>query len=143
MSRSIAPSDSRAEAPRGAGEAVLVVEDDAAVRQLVLEVLRELGYVAIEAAESHAAMLLLTSGRPLDLMITDVGLPGLDGRELAEIARTYHPDLKILFITGYAHDAAIRHEFLGEGMEMVTKPFAVDALAVKIRDMIGGGVAND
>ena len=81
-------------------------------------------------------MLMLTSGRPLDLMITDVGLPGLDGRELAEIARSYHPDLKILFITGYAHDATIRHEFLGEGMEMVTKPFAVDALAVKIREMI-------
>jgi DNA-binding response OmpR family regulator len=67
-----------------------------------------------------------------------VGLPGLNGRQLADIARQHRPELKILFVTGYAELATSRHEFLGRGMEMVTKPFAVDALALKVREILGG-----
>ncbi|WP_284943691.1 PAS domain-containing hybrid sensor histidine kinase/response regulator [Acidisoma cladoniae] len=122
--------------PKGSGETVLVVEDDPSVRLLVSEVLRELGYTSLEAADGQAALPVLTSNARLDLMVTDVGLPGLNGRQLAEIARQHRPKLKILFVTGYAEHALERGTFLGEGMEMVTKPFALDALASKIRDMI-------
>ncbi len=80
---------------------------------------------------------MLTSNTPLDLLITDVGLPGLNGRQLAEIARQHRPDLKILFVTGYAEHATGHAPFLAPGMEMVTKPFALDALALKIREMLG------
>ena len=73
---------------------------------------------------------------PLDLLITDVGLPGLNGRQIAEIARQHRPDLKILFVTGYAEHAAGHAPFLARGMEMVTEPFALDALALKIREML-------
>jgi PAS domain S-box-containing protein len=125
------------EAPLGAGETVMVVEDDASVRLIVLEVLEELGYAAIEAVDARVAIPILESDRRIDLLVSDVGLPGLNGRQLAEIARQARPDLAILFITGYAQHAAVRGGFLAEGMEMMTKPFAVDALAGKIREMLG------
>jgi len=124
------------EAPRGDGERVLVVEDDAQVRLLVMEVLRELGYQATEAHDGDAALPILRSDAKIDLLITDVGLPGINGRQLAEIARQYRPGLRVLFVTGYAENAAQRSQFLDEGMEMVAKPFAVDELARKIRAMV-------
>jgi PAS domain S-box-containing protein len=120
-----------------AGETVLLVEDDVSVRLLISEVLRELGYAALEAPNGQAALPLLASGQRLDLMITDVGLPGLNGRQLADIARTHRPDLKILFVTAYAEHATTRRSFLGTGMDMVTKPFVPNDLARKIREMIG------
>jgi PAS domain S-box-containing protein len=123
---------------RGAGETVLVVEDDLTVRLLILEVLRELGYAALEAADSLEALPLLDSGRVIDLLITDVGLPGMNGRQLAEIARQNRPTLPVLFVTGYAANASVRGDFLGPGMDMVAKPFAMDQLATKIRDMLNG-----
>ena len=125
-----------ADAPRGSGETVLVVEDDATVRLLVTEVLEDLGYRYLEAADARTALPLLQSERPIDLLVTDVGLPHMNGRQLAEVARQHRPDLKVLFITGYAENAAVRGGFLGPGMEMMTKPFALDALAAKIRDLI-------
>ena len=125
------------DAATGAGETVLVVEDDSAVRLIISDVLRELGYACIEASDGQAALPMLTSNTPLDLLITDVGLPGLNGRQLAEIARQHRPDLKILFVTGYAEHATGHAPFLAPGMEMVTKPFALDALALKIREMLG------
>ena len=128
----------RAALPQGEGETVLVVEDDAAVRLLIAEVLRELGYACIEASDGQAAAPMLTSNARLDLMVTDVGLPGLNGRQLAEIARQHRPDLKILFVTGYAEHLADFDTLLGPGMAMVTKPFALDTLAGKIREMIRG-----
>ena len=124
-------------APKGDGETVLVVEDDPSVRLIVLEVLEELGYEAIEAVDAQAALPVLQSNRRIDLLVTDVGLPGMNGRQLAEVARQSRPDLRVLFITGYAQNAAVRSGFLAKGMEMVTKPFAVDALATKIRDILG------
>ncbi|WP_108398653.1 PAS domain-containing hybrid sensor histidine kinase/response regulator [Devosia submarina] len=124
--------------PLGQGETVLIVEDDAAVRLLVVDVLEELGYVALEAADSDAALPILQSDARLDLLISDVGLPGLNGRQLADIARQTRPQLRVLFITGYAAMAASRSDFLGVGMDMITKPFAMDELATKIRSMLVG-----
>ena len=127
------------EMPQGDGETVLLVEDEPSVRLLLAEVLRELGYASIEAADAETALPLLTSGIRLDLMITDVGLPGLSGRQLADIAREHRPALKVLFVTGYAEHAAKRADFLAPGMEMVTKPFSLEAVAVTIRGMIESG----
>jgi PAS domain S-box-containing protein len=120
-----------------AGETVLLVEDDASVRLLISEMLRELGYTVLEAPNGQMAVPLLSSDARLDLLITDVGLPGLGGRQLAEITREHRPDLKILFVTAYAEHAITRRSFLGPGMDMVTKPFVPDHLALKIREMIG------
>ncbi len=130
------PSTVYRETPKGTGETVLLVEDDASVRMLISEILRELGYASLEAADGRAAIPMLASDARLDLMITDVGLPGLNGRQLAEIAREHRPHLKILFVTAYAERATERQAFLAPGMEMVTKPFVPEMLALKIRDMI-------
>ncbi|SFW77890.1 response regulator [Pseudomonas sp. NFACC10-1] len=118
------------------GETVLIVEDDPAVRALVSEVLGELGYTFIEAGEAADAVPILESGRRIDLLISDVGLPGMNGRQLAEIARQLRPELKVLFITGYAEHAAVRGGFLDTGMQLITKPFAFDHLTSKVREMI-------
>ena len=120
------------------GETVLVVEDEPAVRVLVLETLRELGYTALEAADGPAGLRVLQSDVQIDLLVTDVGLPGLNGRQLADAARELRPELKVLFVTGYAHNAAIGNGLLDPGMEMITKPFALDALADKVRAMLDG-----
>ncbi|WP_158635400.1 PAS domain S-box protein [Pseudomonas duriflava] len=119
-----------------AGQTVLVVEDEAAVRMIVLEVLNELGYTALEAGDAEQALPIIQSERRIDLLVSDVGLPGMNGRQLAEQARQLRPDLKVLFITGYAKNAETRKEFLGPNMDLLTKPFDIDALAVKIHDMI-------
>jgi CheY-like chemotaxis protein len=122
--------------PRANGECVLVVEDDVAVRMLIVDILGSLGYAVLEAGDAGAAIPILEDGARIDLLISDVGLPGMDGRQLAEVARRHRPGLKILFVTGYAEKAAVRGDFLGEGMEMITKPFALDVLAARIRTMV-------
>jgi PAS domain S-box-containing protein len=122
---------------KGSGETVLIVEDDASVRLIISDVLRELDYSCIEVGDGQAALPIVTSNTSLDLLITDVGLPGLNGRQLAEMARQHRPDLKILFVTGYAEHTTGNAPLLGPGMEMVTKPFTLDALALKIREMLG------
>ena len=118
------------------GETVLVVEDETSVRELVVDVLNDLGYRALEAPDGPASLQVLRSPERIDLLITDVGLPGMNGRQVADAAREHRPGLKVLFITGYAENAAMANGFLAPGMEMVTKPFAIDALATRIRDMI-------
>jgi len=123
--------------PRGAGETVLVVEDVAAVRMLIVEALGELGYRVIEAAGGSEALPILASARSIDLLVSDVGLPGLNGRQIAEYARERRPRLKVLFVTGYTEDAAIRSGTLGPGMAVITKPFAIAALAEKIWALMG------
>ncbi|WP_417791928.1 PAS domain-containing protein [Stutzerimonas xanthomarina] len=117
------------------GEAVLVVEDDPAVRLLVLDVLTMLGYRTLEAAEGNAAVNILQSSERIDLLVSDVGLPGMNGRQLADIAREHRPGLRVLFMTGYA-EQAISSGFLDAGMDMISKPFAIDDLATRIRDML-------
>ncbi|QJI29248.1 response regulator [Pseudomonas sp. ADAK18] len=119
-----------------AGETVLIVEDDPAVRVLVSQVLSELGYAFVEAGDANSAMPIIESGQRIDLMISDVGLPGMNGRQLAEIGRQIRPDLKVLFITGYAEHAAVRGGFLDPGMQLITKPFTFDLLTAKVREMI-------
>ena len=128
------------EAPRaGTGETVLIVDDEATIRMLVTEVLEELGYVALEAADGGAGLKLLQSDLRIDLLVTDVGLPGgMNGRQLADAARLGRPGLKVLFITGYAENAVIGNGLLEPGMQVLTKPFAMEALATRIKDMIDG-----
>lgn len=118
------------------GETVLIVEDDPAVRVLVSTVLSELGYAVVEAGNADSAVPILDSTQRIDLLISDVGLPGTNGRQLAEIGRQYRPDLKVLFITGYAEHAGVRGGFLDPGMQMITKPFTFDLLTAKVREMI-------
>jgi signal transduction histidine kinase/DNA-binding response OmpR family regulator len=120
------------------GETILIVEDDPAVRALVTQVLGELGYAWLEAGDAVGAVPILESTQRIDLMISDVGLPGMNGRQLADIGRQMRPDLKVLFITGYAENASVRAGFLDTGMQMITKPFAFDQLTAKVREMIEG-----
>ncbi|NKE47760.1 PAS domain S-box protein [Roseomonas frigidaquae] len=126
----------------GTGETVLVVEDDPSVRLVVLQVLGELGYDAIETEGGKEAVPILQSRRRIDLLVTDVGLPGLNGRQIAEIAREHRPDLPVLFMTGYAKDASEQSQFLMEGMEIIKKPFSVDDFGQRI-DFILRGSARD
>ncbi|MNB58388.1 Blue-light-activated protein [compost metagenome] len=118
------------------GETVLIVEDDPAVRVLVCAVLGELGYAFVEAWDADSAVPILNSTQRIDLLISDVGLPGMNGRQLAEVGRQYRPGLKVLFITGYAEHAGVRGGFLDSGMQMITKPFTFDLLTAKVREMI-------
>jgi len=121
----------------GEGEVVLVIDDEPTVRMLVAEVLAELGYAVIEAPDGPAGLKVLDSNARIDLLITDVGLPGgMNGRQVADAARVGRPDLKVLFITGYAENAVIGKGRLAEGMYVVTKPFQMDMLAHRIREII-------
>lgn len=119
-----------------AEETVLVVEDESIVRQLIVELLSELGYRTLEATDGLEGLKILKSDRRIDLLITDIGLPGLNGRQMAEGARAARPDLKVLFMTGYAENAALATGFLDPGMEMITKPFAMEALGRRIAEML-------
>jgi PAS domain S-box-containing protein len=119
-------------------EVVLVVEDDDVVRLLVVEVLNELGYRALEAADGATGLRILQSSQRIDLLVTDVGLPDVNGRQLADGGRTKRPGLKVLFMTGYAEKAA-GNAFLETGMEIISKPFSLDVLAEKIGEMIEAG----
>ncbi|MBE7185723.1 MAG: PAS domain S-box protein [Methylobacterium mesophilicum] len=119
------------------GETVLIVDDEPTVRLLASEVLGDLGYAVIEAADSIAGLKLLRSDARIDLLVTDVGLPGgMNGRQMADAGRVVRPGLKTLFITGYAENAALGDGHLEPRMQVLTKPFAVEALAARIRDLM-------
>ncbi|OSN24794.1 Blue-light-activated protein [Pseudomonas syringae pv. actinidiae] len=119
------------------GETVLVVEDEPTVRLLVTDVLEDLGYIAVEAADSAGGLRVLQSNARIDLLISDVGLPGgLNGRQMADAARVARPDLKVLFITGYAENALLEQNQLEPGMSVMTKPFAVDTLVARIKELL-------
>lgn len=121
----------------GHGETVLVIDDERSVRSLVAEVLREHGYATLEAGDGPSGLRILDSEHRIDLLVTDVGLPGgLNGRQVADAARMRRPDLKVLFITGYAENAAVGNGLLEPGMEVMTKPFAMTDLAAKVASMI-------
>jgi CheY-like chemotaxis protein len=128
----------RGEVPRSdRGEAVLVVDDEPAVRMLVTEILEDLGYAAMEAGDGPEALAFLHSNTRIDLLITDVGLPGgMNGRQVADAARAARPELPVLFITGFAENAVVGDGPLEAGMELVTKPFSMEALGSRIREMI-------
>jgi CheY-like chemotaxis protein len=119
-------------------ETVLVIEDEPVVRGLVLEVLTDLGYRTLEAGDGPEGLAILRSTARIDLMITDVGLPGgLNGRQVADAARVHRPSLKVLMMTGYAENAALAKGVLEPGMSMITKPFAMEVLASRVRSILG------
>lgn len=123
----------------GHGETVLVIDDETTVRMLVAEVLGDAGYHVIEAPDGPSGLEILRSDVRIDLLISDVGLPGgMNGRQVADAARETRPDLKVLFITGYAENAAVGNGLLAPGMEVLTKPFVMADLALKVHDMIEG-----
>ncbi len=136
-SQSDAPASETA-APRAeCGETVLVVDDEPTVRMLVAEVLQESGYAPIEAIDGPAALQILRGNRRIDLLLTDVGLPGgMNGRQLADAARTMRAGLKVLFITGYAETAVVAQDYLEHGMHVLTKPFTMNELAARIRGIM-------
>jgi CheY-like chemotaxis protein len=103
---------------------------------LVTETLVDLGYATLEAADGLSALKLLSADRHIDLLVTDVGLPGMNGRQLADAARATRPGLQVLFITGYAENAVLNHGHLEPGMHVVTKPFAMEVLASRIKDLV-------
>ena len=120
----------------GSGQTVLVVEDEPLVRLLIIDVLDELGYKALEASDGPSGLRILQSPQRVDLLITDIGLPGLNGRQVADAARVVRPDLKVLFMTGYAENAVAAQGILASGMQIITKPFAMDVLAKRIRELM-------
>jgi CheY-like chemotaxis protein len=122
-----------------AGETVLVVDDEPSVRMLITDVLEELGYTVIEATDSVAGLRLLQSNVRIDLLVSDVGLPGgMNGRQMADAARQTRPGLKVLFITGYAENSVISNGHLEPGMQVMTKPFALEVFAARVRQMVDG-----
>jgi CheY-like chemotaxis protein len=124
----------------GAGETVLVVDDEATVRMMIADVLRDMGYRVIEAADSVEGMAVLRSDERIDLLVTDVGLPGgMNGRQLAEAARELRHELNVMFVTGYAENAVLNSGHLSPGMQLLTKPFTVDALVTGIQAAMGAG----
>jgi CheY-like chemotaxis protein len=123
--------------PSGHSETVLVVDDEPTVRMLITEILGELGYVAIEAADSVSGLKLLQSDARIDLLVTDVGLPGgMNGRQMADAARVTRPELKVLFITGYAENSLLGNGRLAPGMAVMTKPFPIETMAARIKQII-------
>ena len=124
----------------GHGETVLVIDDEASVRSLVVDVLTDGGYHVIEAPDGPSGLKVLQSDLRIDLLITDVGLPGgMNGRQVADAGRVGRPKLKILFITGYAENAVIGNGLLEHDMHVITKPFGIEAIASKVREMIDEG----
>ena len=121
------------------GETVLVIDDEEPIRMLISEVLQEAGYRILEAGDGPTGLRILQSEARIDLLISDVGLPGgFNGRQVADAARQTRPDLKVLFITGYAENAAIGNGQLEPGMQVITKPFQMTALAQRVRAIIEG-----
>ncbi|WP_237482803.1 PAS domain-containing protein [Lichenibacterium dinghuense] len=120
------------------GETVLIIDDEPTIRMLVSDVLAELGYASLEAGDGASGLAMLRSTGRIDLLVTDVGLPGgMNGRQVADAARALRPGLKVLFITGYAESAAVGGTDLEAGMGVLTKPFAMDELANRIRALLG------
>lgn len=122
---------------------VLIVDDEPTVRMLVVDIVEEMGYIAIEAEDSVSGLKILQSAEKIDLLITDVGLPGgMNGRQMADAARVTRTNLSVLFITGYAENAVVGHGHLDPGMEILTKPFSMETLAVRIRSLIEARAKN-
>jgi signal transduction histidine kinase/DNA-binding response OmpR family regulator len=121
----------------GYGETILVVDDEPTVRLLIVDVLQDAGYRILEASDGPGGLKILQSDTRIDLLLTDVGLPGgMNGRQVADAGRVLRPNLKVLFITGYAENAVIGNGQLEPGMQVITKPFAIDALTNRVRDAI-------
>jgi PAS domain S-box-containing protein len=134
--RSVEPQQPSAVAAQGAGEHVLIVEDTDSVRMFVNEVLTDAGYRCTQAADVATALAYLENDPTIDLLLTDVGMPEMNGREVAQRGRGWRPELPVLFMTGYAENALNRQDFLGERMDMILKPFQLVEFLLKVRAMI-------
>jgi len=121
---------------QGQGESILIVEDNTSLRALARELLSDAGYHCTEAEDVEAALRVLRGDSAIHLLLTDVGLPGMNGRQLAEAARAWRPSLPILFMTGYAESALTNNELLDEGMDILIKPFEIEQLLSKVRGML-------
>jgi len=123
----------------GRGETILLVEDAARVRAVVREILEMSGYAVLEAHHGAEALELSNRhGGPIHLLVTDVVMPQMSGRELAQRLATLRPDLKVLYMSGYTDDAIVRHGVLASGIAFLSKPFTPDALALKVRELLDG-----
>ena len=131
-------AEEKAAAPRRgrSGESVLVVEDDSDVRDYVVETLASLGYKVFEAGEAESALRLLDENPSVHLLLTDVVMPGMNGRKLAEEARLRRPDLKILYMTGYSRNAIMHQGRLDNGVDLLQKPISSEQLASAVRKML-------
>jgi CheY-like chemotaxis protein len=134
-----APRTEEATIPAGRGETILVVEDEPAVREHSVSSLRDLGYHVVAAPDGPAALRVLAREAGIEVLFTDVGLPGgMTGRQLVEAARVHRPDLKVVYTTGYARNAIVHGGVLDPGTELLPKPFSYAALAAKIRAVLDG-----
>jgi len=132
-----APMPAQLPAPAGKGETILVVDDEPSVRMLVVDLLEDIGYATLEAEDGAGGLALLESTTRIDLLITDVGLPGMmNGRQMADAARVRRPGLKVLFITGYAENALLDNGQLGPDMSVLTKPFSIDTMAARVQELV-------
>ncbi|MFC7557684.1 response regulator [Pseudoroseomonas wenyumeiae] len=114
-----------------------MVDDEPTVRMMVSEALQELGYATLEANDSQGGLKILQSDVQIDLLVSDIGLPGgMNGRQMVDIARSARPGLKVLFITGYAEHADVSSIHMQPGMQVLTKPFSLDALTTQIGSLI-------
>jgi CheY-like chemotaxis protein len=121
------------------GETVLVVDDEPSVRALMAEVLTDQGYRVLEADTGAVALQILQTRQTIDLLVSDVGLPGgMNGRQLADAARSLRPGLKVLFVTGYAENAALGSGRLDPGMHVLTKPFSIPTLSERVKELLEG-----
>jgi PAS domain S-box-containing protein len=136
LEQTVAPVPAPVAAELGAGEHVLIVEDTASVRMFVNEILTDAGYRCTQAADVSTALSIMETDPSIDLLLTDVGMPQMNGRELARISRGWRPELPVLFMTGYAENALNRQHFLGEGMDMIIKPFQLAEFLGKVRAML-------
>ena len=111
---------------------VLVVEDEAAVRKLAAKILRRQGYTVVEAGDAHEAVEIAASGQAINGLLTDVVLPGMKGDELARTLRKMHPELRVIYMSGYEEDELSRQGVGGVGAAYITKPFTADVLTLMV-----------
>jgi CheY-like chemotaxis protein len=130
-------------APRAVSdEIILVVEDEERVRHLSVDALRELGYTVVQASDASQALVVLTLQPRVDLLFTDIVMPDMNGRRLADKARETRPDLKVLYTTGYTRNAIVHNGMLDPDVAFLPKPFTLEQLAVKVRQVLDGQGAN-
>ena len=125
------------EAPQAGDNRVLVIDDEPLIRMLMVEYLEDLGLTCAEASDGPSGLAILEKSDDIDLLVTDVGLPnGLNGRQVADRARELRPGIKVLFVTGYAENAALNHGHIGPGTRVLTKPFTVSDFNARVRGLL-------